>query len=293
MQKTDTNLQESLPPFQILVKHQADFVPQVGADGWYAWTYHQGWVLETDTGPGVWCRLDLAGKRTKPFAWQPGRWHLYAPGTGYRTGYDDPGQAHPNAWIIFSLAGDLPAPLQRPFSVFADPEERLLSQVEALFRAQEGGGPGRQYSLYGGLLDLLGQLANATAGAGQGSLASPWAIRTARAGTPEPPAALLAKIDAEVVPHLRRPPAVDELAQRLGLSPSSLAHRCQAETGWTVVERIRWLRIREARRRLALAPPPAIKTVAREFGFSSPQYFSRVFREVTGLTPAAFQRRGA
>jgi AraC-like DNA-binding protein len=58
----------------------------------------------------------------------------------------------------------------------------------------------------------------------------------------------------------------------------------------TVLERVRWLRISQARRLLA-ERNATVKSVARRLGFSSPFYFSRVFREVTGITPIDYLRQ--
>ncbi|MEK7412198.1 MAG: helix-turn-helix domain-containing protein, partial [Planctomycetota bacterium] len=57
--------------------------------------------------------------------------------------------------------------------------------------------------------------------------------------------------------------------------------------------RIRWLRIREAKNRLA-EPEATVKAVARSLGYSSQFYFSRVFKEVAGMTPEMYldQMRG-
>ena len=77
------------------------------------------------------------------------------------------------------------------------------------------------------------------------------------------------------------------------MSVSSLAHRFKAETGMTPIERIRWLRVREAKRLLS-REAATVKSVAAALRFSSPFYFSRVFKEVTGSTPQDFisqQRR--
>ena len=67
-------------------------------------------------------------------------------------------------------------------------------------------------------------------------------------------------------------------------------HRFKAETGWTVIERIRWLRVRGARSLLSVSEA-SVKETASRLGFSSPFYFSKVFKEVAGLTPRDFLRQ--
>jgi AraC-like DNA-binding protein len=74
------------------------------------------------------------------------------------------------------------------------------------------------------------------------------------------------------------------------MSPSSLCHRFNAETGGTVMGRVRWLRVREARRLLA-EPGATLKDVARRLGFSSPFHLSAQFHRITGTTPSEYMRR--
>ena len=89
--------------------------------------------------------------------------------------------------------------------------------------------------------------------------------------------------------RLGDPPSLKQLADLLNMSVSSLTHRFKDETGMTVNERTRQLRIYAARESLA-QPGASVKAVARDLGFSSPAYFSRVFKEQTGLTPQEFIR---
>jgi AraC-like DNA-binding protein/mannose-6-phosphate isomerase-like protein (cupin superfamily) len=78
------------------------------------------------------------------------------------------------------------------------------------------------------------------------------------------------------------------LAARLGLSPSGLRMRFQAETGYTPKEYLLHRRIDEARRRLSESGDH-ITTIAHELGFPSSQYFATVFLRQTGSTPRAYR----
>jgi LacI family transcriptional regulator len=82
---------------------------------------------------------------------------------------------------------------------------------------------------------------------------------------------------------------VDVLAH-LRMSRASLQQRMKQSTGRTVhqeIQRVRLDRVKD----LLVSSPKTIKQVARESGFSSVQYMTRVFRAVTGETPACYRRR--
>lgn len=81
---------------------------------------------------------------------------------------------------------------------------------------------------------------------------------------------------------------LDTLAASLGLSPSGLRMRFQAETGYTPKEYLLHRRIEEARRRLSVTEDH-ITAIAHELGFPSSQYFATVFMRQTGSTPRAYR----
>jgi AraC-like DNA-binding protein len=54
-------------------------------------------------------------------------------------------------------------------------------------------------------------------------------------------------------------------------------------------EYVRKLRVEKARKELLTTDKP-LSTIAFDAGFSDQAHFSRVFKELTGLTPGAFRR---
>jgi AraC-like DNA-binding protein/mannose-6-phosphate isomerase-like protein (cupin superfamily) len=84
--------------------------------------------------------------------------------------------------------------------------------------------------------------------------------------------------------------SLNELAASLGLSPSGLRMRFQAETGYTPKEYLLHRRIEEARRRLT-ETNDRIVDIAYELGFPSSQYFATVFLRQTGSTPRAYREK--
>lgn len=80
-----------------------------------------------------------------------------------------------------------------------------------------------------------------------------------------------------------------ELAEAVGLSASWFAHALKRSTGKSPLQWQQERRIDLAKRRL-LAGAGGIAEVAGEFGFADQAHFTRVFRQVTGTTPAAWLR---
>ncbi len=80
------------------------------------------------------------------------------------------------------------------------------------------------------------------------------------------------------------------LAAAAGLSPNRLSQLFKRETGMEPRAAVRRERIDRARQLLADSRL-SIEEVAEECGFCDRYYFSRVFREETGFTPAAYRQR--
>jgi AraC family transcriptional activator of pobA len=83
-------------------------------------------------------------------------------------------------------------------------------------------------------------------------------------------------------------PTITDIAAALALNTNSLYHIVKHYSGLSpkafIINRL----ILEARRRLYYAERTSIKELAYELGFSDPEYFSRLFKKVTGKTIGAF-----
>lgn len=285
-------MQPPLPASLIRAQVFDAYRPVVAEDGWERWNQQAHWVLELDEETPLLCQLRPGQRPRAPFTWRPGTWHLYAPDTGYRICYPRPVRAHPNRWVIFALHTPVAGLRRRCFGVFEDQTGRLAALVDGLARRQGSEAPGDRLQATGLLLELVGCLANAALDGTGGTPEQPWVVSDGT-GDGETAPTLLQRLDAVLGTNLQDPPAVAEVATRLGMSPSSLAHRLRAETGWTVVARTRALRIQEAQRLLLANPTTPLKALASRLGFSSPQYLIRVFRETTGLSPRRFEAMSA
>lgn len=91
-----------------------------------------------------------------------------------------------------------------------------------------------------------------------------------------------------VTDNLHRPLSVAEIAQKVCLSPSRLAHLFTQTLGRSILKWREEQMIQFACQLLLVSPSP-IKQIAAQVGFEDPLYFSRVFRRYTGCSPRAFR----
>ncbi len=216
-------------------------------------------------------------------------WYIFQPHCAYKHLEQEAHTSAESLWFFFKVKRKFPPLTSRPFSVCVDPEERLCGHVRAMYALQQSGDPGARLIIQSHALTFLTEMLSAAQRGGAGTPENPWRIRNPLdRGNAD--ASLLNRVDAAVMRRIAAPPAIDELAEALAMSVSSLAHRFKAETGTTVMERVRWLRIREARA-LLTKPGASVKGVARKLAFSSPFHLSKLFHEHTGMTADAYIKR--
>lgn len=90
--------------------------------------------------------------------------------------------------------------------------------------------------------------------------------------------------------QLTRQPSVQKLAEELGVNASGLYKLVKQHSGLSPKEYLIKRLILEAERRLYHTKDLSIKELAFELGFNDPEYFSRLFRKVTGQTIAQFSQ---
>ena len=83
-------------------------------------------------------------------------------------------------------------------------------------------------------------------------------------------------------------PSVRLCAENLNLSPNYLSDLLKKETGKNTLEHIHLKLIQKAKN-LLLSTNQSVGEIAYSFGFSSPQYFSRVFKKHTSLSPTEYR----
>ena len=87
--------------------------------------------------------------------------------------------------------------------------------------------------------------------------------------------------------NLSNPPSVRQLANEVGISEAGFRKRFRTEIGCSPLDYINRRRIDEAQRLMTLGNTN-IKEISYDLGFSSRQYFSTVFKRVTGVSPGEF-----
>jgi len=90
--------------------------------------------------------------------------------------------------------------------------------------------------------------------------------------------------------HARQPIGVQDVAEHAGTSRRSLEIRFRRVTGRSVRGEIERSRLTHAKQLLLDTNLP-VEKIAQLVGFGSLPYFSNVFRDRAGLTPAEFRRR--
>lgn len=266
------------------------YVPEIDANNWNLWCRNAlGWVLEWDMDEGITCQLSSA--KDKPFEWHPHNWHLYAPGVRYRVNYRHLKRKHENIWIVFGIDSQEMPRITRKLTVIRDPERRIADIVRHMHQVQQTGFPGYEELLGCQMQVIMAEIRCSTFSQGEGSADKPFVFNSIREVVKPREQSLLEKVDSIVIEHIYAPPSIDELASALNMSVSSLSHRFNSETNWNIIRRVRWLRIQHAKKLLLESGGySGIKSTARKLGFSSSFYFSRVFKEVTGISPKEFLR---
>ncbi len=79
------------------------------------------------------------------------------------------------------------------------------------------------------------------------------------------------------------------VAKAVGLSPSWLSAKFKEEVGMGITEYLNNIRIQKARE-LLQDSDAMIYEISEQCGFASSQYFSTMFKQLTGKTPNEFRR---
>ncbi len=87
-----------------------------------------------------------------------------------------------------------------------------------------------------------------------------------------------------------QPLTLADIAKASHLSVSRLAHLFREEMGVTIVDYLTNLRIHHAKRLLMLSESNCTR-ICYEVGYNNQSYFTRVFKQITGLTPRQFRQQ--
>lgn len=90
--------------------------------------------------------------------------------------------------------------------------------------------------------------------------------------------------------HAAEKITLDELANLCFISKSYLAKQFKQKTGQTIIGYLNSIRI-DAAKMMLITTSKTVEEIAYSLGFNSPKYFFRIFKSITGITPASFCKR--
>jgi len=90
--------------------------------------------------------------------------------------------------------------------------------------------------------------------------------------------------------HYREPVSLESTARLLGINKSYLAQVFRAEMGETFTEFVNRLRVEMSKQALQDSDEPVV-AIALRHGFTSQNYYGRVFKKLTGMTPSEFRKQ--
>jgi AraC-like DNA-binding protein len=115
-------------------------------------------------------------------------------------------------------------------------------------------------------------------------LTGPFGPRLLQIATAETPSNRIAQAIAWLRANFARPLRIEELAERVGMSASSLHHHFKAVTAMTPIQFQKQLRLHEARR-LMFIEQMDVGTAGYSVGYQSPSQFSREYSRLYGQSP--------
>lgn len=117
------------------------------------------------------------------------------------------------------------------------------------------------------------------------------AAKLAARGDGDDAAFALPRVTAWMHANIERPVELAELARATStLSLFQFARRFKAETGVAPIQYFIHLRMEHACRLLDMSDAP-VHRVARQLGYDDPYYFSRLFRQVIGVSPSDYRKQ--
>lgn len=102
--------------------------------------------------------------------------------------------------------------------------------------------------------------------------------------------AIVADAQHWIVDNYHRNNPVAAMAARSGLASRTFLRRFKSATGYTPTDYVQTLRIEEAKQLLETGAMP-VEAIGFEVGYEDPNFFRRLFKRMTGITPARYRQR--
>jgi len=90
--------------------------------------------------------------------------------------------------------------------------------------------------------------------------------------------------------NIRNSLSIDEICARTSYGRAYLFRVFKAETGKSIIEYFIEMKI-DLAKQLLLEGRLSIKEISAELSFNEPNYFTKTFKRITGMTPSAYQKR--
>jgi AraC family transcriptional regulator len=160
---------------------------------------------------------------------------------------------------------------QVPRDAVVIPTGEIVWLASRLYREFQTGGVASPLVIEGMMLEMLGLIA-----------------REPEAGEQRAPK-WLARAAARLHDEFAQPLTINDIAADLGVNPVRLSRAFRKFYGEPIGDYLRRIRVQFACRRLA-DPEANLTMVGIEAGFADQSHFTRVFKQITGLTPGEFRR---
>ncbi|HHW40776.1 MAG TPA: response regulator [Syntrophomonadaceae bacterium] len=96
---------------------------------------------------------------------------------------------------------------------------------------------------------------------------------------------------AYILQNYMKPLTLEEVARQVHLSPAYFSYLFRREQGRTFTDYLTATRLDKAKELLRTDPSLSISEVAGQVGYEDANYFSRLFKKKTGLTPARYRKK--
>ena len=100
----------------------------------------------------------------------------------------------------------------------------------------------------------------------------------------------ISEIHEYLTTHYSEKITVEDLSSRFLISPSYLAHSFKEQYGTSVTSYLLGVRITKAKQMLRFSDEK-IEEIGYKVGIGAPAYFSRVFKEIEGVTPSTYREQ--
>ncbi|MFB8530286.1 response regulator [Enterococcus casseliflavus] len=99
------------------------------------------------------------------------------------------------------------------------------------------------------------------------------------------------QVKSYIFAHFHQELSLERLAKEVNINPNYLSELFSTSEGMGITKYIKSYRIKQAQKRLKNSNC-SIRTISKQVGFNHYSYFCKTFREIVGMTPDAYRKRG-